>query len=404
MAEYIRRSFTMFDKSFRKRLSVALALTTSLSLTACGTSMPNAGPLAGEIEQAKSVSIVHVTPDMAAQMQTEAHDRQQSEITAALNHLALSQAANDYRLHAGDDLQISLWSFSEGGGGGGLGVDPSQSASSPTMASGIQGTPLGKFQIDASGSVTLPYAGRVVVDGKTESQARSAIMARYKALGILHNPDVTVRVAEGHQGVLVTGATGQPQIVPWNAGGVSLSEAITLGLGNGTTTLNENSSSSSSSDTASTNAITVAVVRNGVETDIPMSAALDQDITLHPKDKVIIRKRPAVQVTMLGGGIVRNGLLSFAKSPSLAATIAASQGLNPNTANSTKIFIFRQHYGQKPTLFTFSWTDGDGLAASQLFPMENNDIVYVAESPIIPVARVLNTIFQMAEPALIARP
>ncbi|KXV09888.1 polysaccharide biosynthesis/export family protein [Acetobacter malorum] len=389
---------------------VAVSFSTLLSLSACGTSMPNAGPLANEVESAQSVEILKVTPAVASQMLTEARNKEAAALESALQYLSYSDPLRDYRLHAGDDVQVSLWSFSEGGGGGGLGIEPSQASTSPTLASGIQGTPLGKFQIDATGGITLPYAGRINMAGKTEGQARLAIMARYKSLGMIHNPDATVRVVKGHEGIIVTGATGKPRIVQWNAGGISLSEAITMGLGDGSDTLDEKEDSSfetsggSSSNTSNVNAVTVAVVRNGTETELPIAVALDQDIPLHQRDKVVLKKRPAVQVTMLGGGIVRNGLVNFGKAPTLASAIAAAQGLNPNTANSTKIFIFRQKPAEKPKLYTFEWADGDGIVASQSFPMENNDIVYVAESPIIPISRVLNTIFQMAEPALIARP
>ncbi|WP_264821044.1 hypothetical protein, partial [Acetobacter malorum] len=83
---------------------VAVSFSTLLSLSACGTSMPNAGPLANEVESAQSVEILKVTPAVASQMLTEARNKEAAALESALQYLSYSDPLRDYRLHAGDDV------------------------------------------------------------------------------------------------------------------------------------------------------------------------------------------------------------------------------------------------------------------------------------------------------------
>lgn len=371
---------------FKNTNARVIFLGVAVCLSAC--SLPNAGPLAGAVEDTKGIETISVTPELALDMTEQLKAEEQKKIADALAILSSAPPAKEYLLQPGDTLDISLWSFSDG----------SNTTPTAPVMSGPQATKLGTFQIDTAGTITLPYAGRILIANHTSAAARDIIAKRYERLGIVHAPDITITSSASQNGIIVTGSTGEPKVLSWNPGGISLARAITLTLGNGTSTLSENSALDTS-----TNAISAAIFRDGKEVDLPIPDALNRDIPLRPADKIIIRREPAVQVTVIGGGITRDGLYGFSKPQSLAAIIAGAQGLNPNAANSTRIFVFRQQKDQKPVLYIFSWKDGNGLIAAQRFPVKDSDIVYVAESPIVPVSRVLNTIFQMALPATIAR-
>lgn len=371
---------------FKNTNARVIFLGVAVCLSAC--SLPNAGPLAGAVEDTKGIETISVTPELALDMTEQLKAEEQKKIADALAILSSAPPAKEYLLQPGDTLDISLWSFSDG----------SNTTPTAPVMSGPQATKLGTFQIDTAGTITLPYAGRILIANHTSAAARDIIAKRYERLGIVHAPDITITSSASQNGIIVTGSTGEPKVLSWNPGGISLARAITLTLGNGTSTLSENSALDTS-----TNAISAAIFRDGKEVDLPIPDALNRDIPLRPADKIIIRREPAVQVTVIGGGITRDGLYGFSKPQRLAAIIAGAQGLNPNAANSTRIFVFRQQKDQKPVLYIFSWKDGNGLIAAQRFPVKDSDIVYVAESPIVPVSRVLNTIFQMALPATIAR-
>ncbi|MFT8973053.1 polysaccharide biosynthesis/export family protein [Zymomonas mobilis] len=356
-----------------------------LSFSSC--TLPNAGPLAKKVENTKNIEIVTVTPSLANSMIEETKQKQKERLEAALRELSYAKKAEDYRLQPGDTLQISLWSFSSPSGN----IQEFQKSE-------ISPTRLGDFQINSHGNISLPYIGLINTSNKTQTEIKDLIKKKFQLLKIWDSPDITVNATSNQNGIIVTGSIGDPKILSWNPGGVSLARAITLALGNGTSALNENSALDNSK-----NAINVAIIRNNHEIDIPIPEALANNIQLEPADKIIIRREPAVKVTVLGGGISKNGLYGFSNTPSLASIIAEAQGLNPNTANSTKIFVFRRNKQYQSILYVFSWKDGSGIISSQLFPINDGDIIYVAESPIIPISRVINTIFQMALPATIAR-
>ncbi|WP_181441931.1 polysaccharide biosynthesis/export family protein [Swingsia samuiensis] len=372
-----------------KQLPLSVALLSGLvflPLTSC--SLPNAGPLAEPVEKTRNVHIVNVTPEIANAMNVAENQKKEKDLTEALYFLNNSSPYRTTSIHPGDTLNISLWSFQ--------GADESSLATSPSQAP--QKTALGSFQVNTAGNITLPYVGSIRVAGKTPDQARRSIVSSYVRRNIVNDPDITVDVASTQTGITVTGSIGQPKILSWSPGGMSLSQAITLALGNGTSSLSENSNLDKN-----TNAIRVSVVRHEQEAQLPISVALEKDIALQPADKVIIKKESPVQVVVMGGGINHNGLYGFGESPSLSGTLAQAQGLNPNSANSTRIFVFRREPNSQMSLYVFSWKDGNGLIAAQDFPIKNKDVVYVAESPMVPIARVINTIFQMALPAAILR-
>lgn len=366
-------------------LSLCLAGTSSLQ----GCALPNAGPSAQSVTQVKGVDLVWMTAERARKMSQDIRAQEDLALNTALTKLEHAPALHEYRLAPGDMVSVSLWSFATGG------APTSETAGT----SAPQQTRLGDFQVDMEGTISLPYAGRTKIEGMTTEQARSCIASRFRHLGVMHGSDVTISSTQVQNGIEVTGMIGSPKILSWNPGGLSLSRAITLALGDGSSALGN-----AGSQTDNDKAITATIIRQSDSVLIPINEALTRTIPLRPADKIIIDKAPVAQVTVIGGGITRNGLYGFSENPSLASTIARASGLNPNAANRTRIFVFRQDASlSKPTLYVFSWAVGEGLVAAQRFIMKNRDIVYVAESPIVPISRVINTIFQLALPATIAR-
>ena len=74
------------------------------------------------------------------------------------------------------------------------------------------------------------------------------------------------------------------------------------------------------------------------------------------------------------------------------------------SANDHAIFILRRNTnGKKPTVYDFAWNKVDGLVAAQNFPLENGDVVYVAEAPIVSVQKAIGILFQLALPAQVLK-
>jgi polysaccharide export outer membrane protein len=72
-----------------------------------------------------------------------------------------------------------------------------------------------KLRVDDSGAITLPYAGRVRVAGRTAEDAALLIEATFRDKDILKDPHVSVSVLEyATQGVTVVGEVKNPGVYP----------------------------------------------------------------------------------------------------------------------------------------------------------------------------------------------
>ncbi|BAT18807.1 polysaccharide biosynthesis/export family protein [Asaia bogorensis] len=372
-----------------------LSLAAGLSLAAC--TMPEAGPSVKALKKTPDVTIIPATRSLVDTLAQSARTRRDERLRQALSAIrGRGSFAHDHKLGVGDTIHVGLWIFSQGAGQEG---DVS-SAPGPTV------TDIGTFSVASDGTITLPYVHKVRVVGMSVPHAQEVLTRAYQKLGTMQNPAValTSGPATGESadsdGIIVTGATGRPIVLPWNAGGVTMARALTAAMGDGTTVFSAKNNAAGDHADAS-----VSVSRhNQTIARLPMLEALEQDIPLRPGDHLIVRHDASVRVTTLGGGITHNTLLGFSESPTLIQVIAAAQGLNVETANDREIFVLRRTAGTvTPILYVFPMHSGDGLITAQRFPIEDEDVVYVGEAPIVPVERVITTFLQLGLIAAVAR-
>ena len=366
---------------------VLAAVLLPLLLGGCGA-LPSAGPSAGSLQDSDAVTIVDVTPQQARALADADLKAQSSAEQAALQSLMQTQDAGSFRFSPGDSFHLTVFTISPWLGGGANAGMPSP-------------VDLGAYTVSDQGSVVLPYIGLLKIEGLGLAEAQETISSRLARLGMLQNPSAKIELgASPRHSVLVTGALGQPKLVPWNPGGLSLVDAITQALGNGLDILGSDASGPSDRS-----AIDVAVFRgNAPPVKIPMQMALERRIALLPGDRVVVTKKPAVRIVVLGGGVNKNGNYEYARNPSLATVLAQASGLDTNVANNRAVFVLEQRGdGEKPVLYDFAWDRAVGLVASQMFPLRDGDLVYVDEAPIVPVQKVLNTLLPIAATANVVK-
>jgi len=344
--------------------------------------MPSAGPSAASLRAHPAVDVVNLTPGEADAMAMEANGENRETIDRALAALKRPRAVPELRFTPGDSIDITIWSFS-----------PVPGASTPGPMS------LGSFTLAADGTITLPYAGRIRLAGLTLAEAQTAVSRGFAMKGILQGPSALIKpITLPQQSILVTGAVGQPKNIAWNPAGITLAQAITEALGDGSALLGE------STDLDNRSSIRISVLRdNERPVEVPIATALAETIPLQPGDKVIVQKAPALEVTVLGGGIQKNGVYGFGKSPTLSAVLAQASGLNGQAADNHAIFVLRQRFGQRPVLYNFAWDRAQGLIASHRFQMQDGDLVYVSEAPIVSLQKIINILFQATLPAQVLK-
>jgi polysaccharide export outer membrane protein len=369
-----------------KRLSWAVLLLAAPGmLSGCGI-LSGGGPWASSMEDSHAVTVVRVTPEMAAADADALRQSTGAAIQQALSTFHASAAVPDPTFGPGSKVAVTLWSYSP----------------VPGASHGPAPTALGSFTLDAKGEVALPYVGRQRLSGETLASAEKMLTARYAATRMFQQPSVSMEVAAMPQGqILVTGAIGQPKVIPWPSSGLLLSEALTQSLGDGLALLSQNGDATAGP--ARGDAISVIVQHSdGTSAELPISVALEARVALRPGDQIVVKKAPAVEVTVLGPGMQSNGIVDFGHVPTLSEAVARGAGLNANTANDTSVFVLREADG-RPTLYDFAWDKAAGLVASHRFPLKSGDLVYVSEAPIVSVQRVINLIYQATLPAQLAK-
>lgn len=340
------------------------------------------GPSTGAVANSRDVEVVNVTPQAAVAEANLVSGAEKAAVDRELSLLGSKVETPIFAFGPGARLTVTLWSFSP----------------RPDGSAAPGPTPLGAYVVSADGSIALPYVGGVNLTGLTLDQAQDTIRQRYAALGLFQRPSIAIEVGGAPQGhVTVTGSVGQPKIIPWAPDGITLADALTQSLGDGASLLGQPNDLSNN-----ISAIRVAVVRGAQPpVELPISVALERRIPLRPGDQVVVKKAPAVEVTVLGPGVQNNGVFGFAEPPPLSEVLAKAAGVNANAANNHAVFILRKREGDRPVLYDFAWNRAQGLIAASRFPVKNGDLVYIAEAPIVSAQRVIAILYQIAVPATI---
>jgi polysaccharide biosynthesis/export protein len=362
---------------------------TALALSACGT-LPSAGPSVSSVKSSPEVDIVNVTPAIARERASMEAEERQAALQRALSQLSGTPDHDPFVFAPGDVLRLALWTISPWPGS-----DSQQGASSAPSP-----IDLGDYTVSEKGEIDLPYVGPTSIRGLTLDGAQTAIGRRYASLGILQSPSAKITVTSTTQGsVIVTGAVGAPKIIPWTAAGLSLTSALTQALGNGGDLV-----ASTNGQGSDNNATQVTVLRKRSSVTLPLDEALAQQVALEPGDRILVKRAPLVHVTVVGGGVRKNGQFEFAHVPTLAEVLASSSGLDANLADGHAVFVLEEKpRGQRPVLYDFAWNKLQGLVASHSFPITDGDLIYVGEAPIVPVERAVSILFQLAVPVQAAK-
>lgn len=355
---------------FKSILPIAVLL-----LGAC-SALPTTGPSVSNVANYEGAHFTPVDSATARSMRQTFLTAEADKREADLAFLVKPAAALDYTLMAGDKITVSLTSWSTQ-------INPATGNNSVTMDWPIT--------IAANGDASLPYIKQPLhLAGLSIPAAQSHIASLYANRRIFLAPTVQVTLADdATHGVLVTGTVGEPKTIPWVAGGLNLATALTKVMGNAQILgLQQNSLN------GGTSATSVTIIRAGSpKITLPVDVALEHDIPMMQGDKVIVSHKPAVQVTVMGGGI-SNGLFDFSQHPSLAQAIAQAKGLNPQTANAKSVYVFRN--GDEPKLYSFAFQTTDAQFAAQQFPLMDGDIVYVAEAAFVPFQTVMSALWPVA--------
>lgn len=268
-------------------------------------------------------------------------------------------------IRAGDVLGLTIWENVDDG----LLVPQGQNA-----------TVLEEVQVDGSGFIFVPYAGRVKVAGNTPEAVRRIISG--KLSDQTPDPQVQVRRLSGDGAtVSIVGAVGAQGVYPIERPTRTL--AAMLAAAGGVAVQPEIAQ--------------VTVVRGSHRGSIWFEDLYDHpghDIALRGGDKIIV-EQDTRSFTALGATGTQDRVVFESQAISAIEAIAQVGGLSSTLADPTGVFVFRNEpeeiarqllgradiIGTQRVIYVLDLTKPNGMFMARDFSIRDGDTVYVTEAP-----------------------
>jgi polysaccharide export outer membrane protein len=375
----------MLTRALRKILcDVAATAFCVATLVSC-ESLPSAGPTAGEIESGAKptasgearFALIDIDPNVVAKMETWTANSLQGTF-------GRQRAVSGQVIGVGDYVQVMIWEAAAGG----LFSAP---ASQLSGGSGSRSATIPEQVVGPDGAITVPYAGRVRVVGRTPQQVEEAIVAALQGKAIEPQALVTVPKNIANTVTVIGEVTGGARVPLTTRGDRILDVVATAG---GTK--------------APPHEIFLTLVRDGRSVRIPMQAVLaepSENVFVRPGDVVSVSREP--QTFTSAGATGQSSVIPFdAIGITLDQAIARAGGLNDFRADPAGVFVIRHErpsdYDQLgfrrpdagpllqiPVIYRVNMRNPNGFFLARRFPIRNKDILYVSNAPLMEVQKMM---------------
>jgi polysaccharide export outer membrane protein len=324
---------------------------------------------AGSVQQQGDAFVIDVSPRV-------------TRITSVTPVLGFTDAFLDAGLlgsdtiRPGDTLGLTVWEN----------VDDGLLASS-----GLSQTTLDQVQVDGSGFIFVPYAGRIRAAGNTPERVREIITQRLDEQ--TPDPQVIVRRLAGDGAtVSVVGGVGAQGVYPIDRPTRTLSAMLATAGGL----------------TVPPEIAQITVLRGGHSATVWFEDLYTDprlDIALRGGDRILVEEdRRAFSV--LGATGAQNRVPFQSQTLSAIEAIAQVGGLNTNFADPTGVFVFRTEpeeianqlmgrddlRGAQRFVYVLNLTEPNGMFEARDFAIRDDDLLYVTEAPYTQFTKVLNAI------------
>jgi len=279
-------------------------------------------------------------------------------------------------IRPGDTLGLTIWENVDDG---------------LLAGAGVNSTVLEEVQVDGSGNIFVPYAGRIRAAGNTPEAIRRIITEKLDSQ--TPDPQVLVRRLAGDGAtVSIAGAVGGQGIYPIErptrtltamlarAGGVAIEPEIAQ----------------------------VTVFRGNQQAKIwfqDLYKNPDYDIAMRGGDRILVEADTRA-FTALGATGTQNRVVFDTQALSAIEAIAQVGGLSTSTADPTGVFVFRNELeevanmvlgrddliGTQRLIYVLNLTEPNGVFMARDFVIRDDDTVYVTEAPFVQWSKTLSAI------------
>jgi polysaccharide export outer membrane protein len=305
-----------------------------------------------------------------------------------------SSGTSHYQIGLGDIIEVSVWEAPPAMLFGSVALDPK---AGPAVTRVVT---FPEQMVASDGTINIPFAGRVPVTGRTTQEIEAEIVKRLS--GKANQPQVLVRVIKNNAStVTVVGEVANSALMPLTPKGERLLDALAAGGG----------------VKQPVNRMAVQLTRDNVSFTMPLDAVIrdpKQNILLKPGD--VVTALFQTQSFSVLGATGKNEEIPFeAQGISLAQALARSGGLVDNRADARGVFVFRFEDarlisandaqfeaadGTVPVVYQIDLRDPASFFVTQNFPVQNRDVIYVANSPEAEFNKFLRLIVSVAMPSV----
>jgi polysaccharide biosynthesis/export protein len=341
-------------------------------LVACGY-LPTAGPTTGEVLD-QGVQDDQIRYDVV-------------DVDANVVSALLAQPEESFRkrfgkngkplppkIGIGDTVLVSIW---EAAGGGLFGASPTDH-----VTAGSRNVTIPEQVVGSDGGISVPFAGRVPVAGRSTVDVQSEVEHRLAEKAI--EPQVIVTVSKSvTNAATVSGEVVNGTRVPLSVNGDHLLDLIALAGGVKAPVYNT----------------FVRLSRNGVTATIPMERLVSdpaENIYAQPGDILTLVQVP--QTFSVLGATGQNAQVNFsAERITLVEALAKAGGLQDQRSDPAGVFLFRFEPPtvvtalkapqlatgpdrSSPVVYRLDMSNANAYFLAQRFPVEDKDIIYVANA------------------------
>jgi polysaccharide export outer membrane protein len=354
------------------RFAAIPACIAGVALSGCST-LPTAGPTTGQVvdqsvkdEQAR-FDVVDVDNNVVATLLAQPTE-------SFRNRFLKYGKPPDPKIGIGDSITVTIWEAAGGGlFGAGITAGVSPGSRSVTIPDQV---------VARDGAISVPFADRIPVAGKSPLEVQRVIEQRLADKAI--EPQALVVITKSiTNSATVSGEVVAGARVPLSVNGDRLLDVIALAGG----------AKAPVYDTF------VRLSREGVTATIPMEKLVSdpaENIYAWPGDMLTLVNVP--QTFSVFGATGTNMQVSFgAQEITLAQALAKAGGLQDLRADPAGVFLFRFEPpdvvgalkapalatgpgGSSPVVYHLDLSDANSYFFAQRFPVEDKDIIYVANA------------------------
>lgn len=284
----------------------------------------------------------------------------------------------------------------------GANTPPPEAFSAGAAPAGRQSATIPDQRVGADGAISVPFAGRIPAAGRSAEEVQRTIEERLAQKALEPQALVIVNKSTANA-VTVTGEVVAGARVPLSAGGDRLLQVIAAAGG----------------AKAPVHETFVRLSRGGITASIPLQRLVSdptEDIYAQPGDVLTLVQIP--QTFSVFGATGRNAAIKFdAENITVSEALAKSQGLRDDLANPKGVFLFRYEpvpivraldqpiasralNGSSPIVYRFDLSDANSYLLTKEFPVQDKDIVFVADSAAAQLQKLFTVIATVTGPII----